>query len=455
VPEPFRDKNTAPRFVVEHNRIPLTERGRTDAKVNDTIKNLAGNSGDVFGLTGRNVSEVDAANHPALRHRHIGLPEVELTPRRLGKLVSLEPFEENAPIVGVLNRGHLEGMRNRQGSNVHSSILFVRPEATAHAGKIVTLMPNSTPLSSSAEAPLVTVLLATYNGARWLDEQLDTILDQEGVAVRVVALDDGSSDETPAILAARAHADSRVTVLESRGNAGGAAPNFYRLIRAIDIPAAGLIAFADQDDHWLPGKLAKHAALVAAGADGVSSDVTAFSETGPDTLIKKSYPQREFDYLLESPGPGCTFLMSNRLVSLARELLDDDSSEASSADFHDWLLYALCRAKGWTWIIDDEPSLRYRQHGNNAMGANVGAASAKRRLALMGSKWHRGEATLLARIALRVASDERRPGLAKIQDLLVTTGPRSRATLARTAGQLRRRPRDRAIIAVLVAFGIW
>jgi rhamnosyltransferase len=307
----------------------------------------------------------------------------------------------------------------------------------------------------STPPPVVTVLLATYNGARWLDEQLDTILDQEGVSVRVVALDDGSSDETPQLLAARAAADLRISVLHSVGNAGGAAANFYRLIRAIDIPSAGLIAFADQDDHWLPGKLAKHAALIAAGADGVSSDVTAFSETGPDTLIKKSYPQREFDYLLESPGPGCTFLMSNRLVGFARELLDDDSSEASSADFHDWLIYALCRAVGWTWIIDDEPSLRYRQHGNNAMGANVGAASAKRRLALMGSKWHRSEAALLCRIALRVAGDEQRPELTKIQELLVKTGPGSRAQLARTANQLRRRPRDRAIIAVLVAFGIW
>ena len=303
--------------------------------------------------------------------------------------------------------------------------------------------------------PVVTVLLATYNGARWLDEQLDTILDQEGVSVRVVALDDGSSDNTPEILARRAAVDPRVTVVESHGNAGGAAPNFYRLIRAVDLDSAGLIAFSDQDDHWLPGKLARHAELIAAGADGVSSDVTAFSETGPETLIKKSYPQREFDYLLESPGPGCTFLMSNRLVALARELLDDEASEASHADFHDWLLYVICRAVGWEWIIDDAPSLRYRQHANNAMGANVGAASATRRLALIGTKWHRREATLVSRIALRIASEDLRPGLSKIHKLLTDQGPTNKVRLALAASQLRRRPRDRAIIALLVALGIW
>ena len=306
-----------------------------------------------------------------------------------------------------------------------------------------------------APLPLVTVLLATHNGAAFLDEQLDTILAQEGVDVRVVALDDASMDATPELLAQRASLDSRITVLPSQGASGGAAPNFYRLIRSVDLDVAGLVAFADQDDVWHPTKLARHASLIAAGADGVSSNVTAFSEHGPRSLIKKDYPQREFDYLLEGPGPGCSFLMSNRLIALAQERLAAADSETSNADFHDWLLYVLCRAKGWRWEIDSVSSMDYRQHDSNVMGANVGAASAQRRLKLISGRWHRNEATLLARIGLEVAPPEKRAELSRMLDLLTNTGPSHRARLARLAGQLRRRPRDRAIIGALVTLGIW
>jgi rhamnosyltransferase len=301
----------------------------------------------------------------------------------------------------------------------------------------------------------VTVLLATHNGARWLDEQLDTILAQQGVDVRVLALDDASTDGTPELLARRADDDARITVLPSQGASGGAAPNFYRLIRALDLDAAGLVAFADQDDVWMLDKLARHAAIIEAGADGVSSNVTAFSADGPRSLIKKDYPQREFDYLLEGPGPGCTFLMSNRLVAIARELLDSPTSDASKADFHDWLLYVLCRSLGWRWEIDAYPSLDYRQHGSNAMGANVGAASARRRLALIGNRWHRSEAALLTRVALEVATPELRPKLERVLTLFERSGPRGRLPLLRLTGSLRRRPRDQAIIGSLVALGIW
>jgi rhamnosyltransferase len=303
--------------------------------------------------------------------------------------------------------------------------------------------------------PQVTVLLATHNGARWLDEQLDTIFGQEGVDVRILALDDASTDSTRELLARRAADDERLTVLPSSSPAGGAAPNFYRLLRALDVENAGLVAFADQDDVWMPDKLARHAALIAAGADGVSSNVTAFSENGPRSLIKKDYPQREFDYLLEGPGPGCTFLMSNRLVAVARRLLDEPASPASQAGFHDWLLYVIARALGWRWEIDAYPSLDYRQHGSNAMGANVGAASASRRLGLIASRWHRREAELLTRVALEVADDSRRASLEKMLVLFERTGPRGRVPLLLLASQLRRRPRDRAIIGTLVAVGIW
>ena len=310
-------------------------------------------------------------------------------------------------------------------------------------------------LMSPTSRPPITVLLATYNGERFLDEQLESILSQEGVDVRVVALDDESTDGTANVLATWAGSDARVTVLASQGKSGGAAPNFYRLIGAIEPSSAGLVAFADQDDVWLPGKLARQAALIAEGADGVSSNVTAFTEAGERRLVKKDFPQRELDFLLEGPGPGCTFLMSERLIELARTQLSQPSSEARAAEFHDWLMYVLCRSRGWRWVIDGQATVDYRQHETNVMGANQGAASARKRLGLIANKWHRSEAALLTRVGLEVAESDIRPRLEEALALFEHRSPAARARLLRLAPELRRRPRDRAIIGSLVALGIW
>ena len=89
------------------------------------------------------------------------------------------------------------------------------------------------------------------------------------------------------------------------------------------------------------------------------------------------------------------------------------------------------------------------------MGANVGAASARRRLGLIANRWHRREAELLTRVALEVADDTLQPSLESMLALFEHTGPSSRVALARQAGELRRRPRDQAIMRTLITVGIW
>ena len=309
------------------------------------------------------------------------------------------------------------------------------------------------PRPRAEHTPKIAVLLATHNGRRWLPEQLESILGQSDVDVRVIAMDDGSTDGTPAWLAEQAAAEPRVTVLADDGTGGSAAANFYRLIATATFAPDELVAFADQDDLWMPGKLARHASLIEAGNDGVSSNVTAFSADGRRSLIRKSFPQREFDYLLESPGPGSTFLVTQRLITLTRSVLAN--GPAASVDYHDWLIYALARAHGWSWHIDEESTVDYRQHDENAMGANVGTRSAFSRLSLIRERWHRGQATLLARIGLAVAADSVRPGLESMLALFEAHGLRARLALASRSGQLRRRPRDRRIIGALISTGIW
>lgn len=303
--------------------------------------------------------------------------------------------------------------------------------------------------------PRVVVLLATHNGVRFLDEQVDSILAQHDVDVRILALDDASTDGTVEWLTSRSAADPRLTVLPSQGRAGSAGANFYRLIRAADPSPDELVSFADQDDIWIPTKLARHARLLREGSfDGVSSNVTSFTSDGRRSLVRKAFPQREFDFLLESPGPGSTFLITPRLLELTRVMLDTEPA-ASEVEYHDSLIYAIGRAHGWGWHIDDVSSVDYRQHDANVMGSNVGVGSALDRLRLIRTHWLRNHSARLTRVAARVSPPERVEEFERILGLLVGSGFRNRLALARLAPRLRRRPRDQRIIRLLITIGVW
>ena len=302
--------------------------------------------------------------------------------------------------------------------------------------------------------PLIAVLLATHDGAAWLDEQLDSILGQQDVDVRVIASDDASSDATAALLAARSATDPRVRVLPPLPASGSAAANFARLFRDADVSGCDYVALSDQDDVWMPDKLARHAALLSGtDLDGVSSEVTAVGADGSRRLVRKAFPQRPYDWVCESPGPGSTFLLTPRLVSLVADVVR--SGLADPVEFNDWLVYAVCRAHGWRWHIDDAATVDYRQHDDNVMGANHGRTAALTRLRLIGSRWHRGQALAIADVALSVVPSGGRPRLERLRGDLAEGGVGHRVALARRASQLRRRRRDRFLLAALLLAGIW
>lgn len=312
-----------------------------------------------------------------------------------------------------------------------------------------------TPSRNPTGVPRIVVLLATHNGLRWLPEQLNSILNQEGVEVRVVALDDESGDGTYEWLQEQATLDERVEVLARQGASGSSAANFYRLVQQVQPREGEYVSFADQDDIWMPRKLARHAFLITdRGVDGVSSNVTSFTPGGKRSLIRKAFPQRRFDYLFESPGPGSSFLITPKLAALTARVITEEKA-ARGVEFHDSLIYAIARGAGLLWQIDDVSSLDYRQHSNNVMGANVGARSAFSRLKMIRQHWLRNHAVYLTTVALSVAPDEEKPELTRILGLLKGRGARNRLTLARMTGQMRRRPRDQRIIALLISIGVW
>lgn len=315
---------------------------------------------------------------------------------------------------------------------------------------------------TSPQLPRVLVLLATHNGAAFLREQLESVLAQDGVEVHVLISDDGSTDATPKLIGDFVGADARVRALPP-GRFGSAAANFARLIQDADLEEYDAVALCDQDDRWTPWKLARHAAIlfdaeaIAAGepVSAVSSNVVAFDEQGLERIIVKDQPQRLADYAFESGGPGSTYLLGRPAFRLVQQELRRPDGAAARARAHDWLIYALVRASGGRWVIDHEPSVEYRQHDANVLGANEGATQHWRRLRKIIDGSYRQDVSTVVAAAEAVAVGPHRRRLASLRALTARRDPLSRLRLARRAGHFRRRRRDQLVLTVTLLFGLW
>ena len=247
--------------------------------------------------------------------------------------------------------------------------------------------------------PSCTVLLATFNGGRWLPEQLGSLISQQGVDVRIVVSDDHSTDNTIDLLRV-CSAKLAVNILPHQSERFGSANrNFLRLFRDADIGDSDYVALADQDDIWYAGKLERAIfRLRRDGASAYSSDFEAFWPDGRTRIVKKSQAQKQYDYLFGSPGPGCTFVFSRALFLELRAWVMVNSSVLSRLWVHDWILYAYTRARGHRWLIDDVPTMRYRQHSSNEIGVNFGIKAVWRRLAVVKEGRYRHNIVIIAEL---------------------------------------------------------
>jgi len=221
--------------------------------------------------------------------------------------------------------------------------------------------------------PSFAILLAAYNGVEWLQEQLDSILCQNKVKVHIYISVDQSIDGTEYFVDQFSAADTRITILPHGRKFGGAVSNFFRLIDDVSFDDFDYVSFSDQDDIWLSDKLSRASyKLKETGADGYSSNVNAFWPSGRQVLINKAQPQKEWDFLFESGGPGCTYVMTAKLARAIQLYIHEYKTEVKEVWLHDWFCYSFARSKGFKWIIDDYPSLLYRQHSGNQVGVNHG-----------------------------------------------------------------------------------
>ncbi len=285
------------------------------------------------------------------------------------------------------------------------------------------------------------VCLAAFNGAPWLPEQIDSILSQAGVVVKVFVSIDKSTDGTQEFFEHIAQSEDNIVLLSCGERFGGAARNFFRLIKDVDFQQFDYVAFADQDDIWLPNKLLRaHEVLSSTRSDAYSSNVIAFWPDGRKALIEKSQPQVQWDFFFEAAGPGCTYVMRKELACAVQDVVRSRWDEVQEVGLHDWFAYAFARANGYRWVIDDVPGMLYRQHENNQVGVNTGWRAFVHRADKVLSGWGLAQSALIARLV----------GLSDDPFFLRWSGG-SRLSLfylALHAGQCRRRVRDKFVFGL-------
>lgn len=279
----------------------------------------------------------------------------------------------------------------------------------------------------------VHILMGAYNGAPHLPDQLRSIAAQTHVDWSLTCSDDSSDNgSTRAVIEAfGASVPQAVTVVS--GPEQGFSANFMQMIR--DLPeVAETVALADQDDRWLPDKLSRaQAALAAAAAEVPTLYCAQVLYWWPDRDVTRQGPARPRppgfeNALIENIAQGNTIALNPAAAALARRA----SARTGAVFAHDWWLYLLVLGAGGRVIFDPEPALFYRQHGDNAIGAGQGIAAqiGRKRAVLKGA--------YAARIDSNIAA------LRAVDDLLT---PQARATLERFA-----RARKQSLIRRISAF---
>jgi len=221
----------------------------------------------------------------------------------------------------------------------------------------------------------INVLLAAYNGENFIEQQIQSILNQTQKPNKIFINIDLSVDKTVSIVKDYVKKFSEIEILSSNKRFGSAAANFIHLISSADLSNFDYIALADQDDLWNEDKLEKAIQKLERGYDGYSSNVEAFWANGKRKVLVKNQPQKNFDHLFESAGPGCTFVINKKLAINLQTFLKNNQAEVSQMkQYHDWLIYAFARTNHYKWFIDGYAGMQYRQHQLNDFGAHVGFA---------------------------------------------------------------------------------
>lgn len=218
----------------------------------------------------------------------------------------------------------------------------------------------------------ILILLSTYNGEKYLAQQLESIISQTFTDWTLLIRDDGSSDKTLSIIKNYIAKDPRIILsVDNYGNLG-VKKSFSTLLHAATNRTEPYIFFSDQDDVWLPEKLASQFNLLTTESNAIPtlihSDLCLVDRNL--NVLFPSFLQYE-KLQRNTSSPLNTLLINNYVtgctVGINRALLNLAYPIPETTFMHDWWC-ALCAAAIGKIIFDPKITILYRQHGNNVIG---------------------------------------------------------------------------------------
>lgn len=242
---------------------------------------------------------------------------------------------------------------------------------------------------------MIDILLATYNGEKFLREQLDSLLSQSVQDFRVLIRDDGSADGTAEIIEEYCALHPRkIYRVHSICFSRSAKSNFGELMKAAD---GDYIMFCDQDDLWLPDKISVTLNAMTSAEKLYGNRTPILVHTDLEIVGRKleplypSFTRYENlrtdglslkNLLAQNSVTGCTVMFNRALLKLCRSVPEE-------ALMHDHWLALLASAVGEIVYVD-KPTVKYRQHGGNAVGAQRFGKKSDFRTSLK-SSYHQAE----------------------------------------------------------------
>lgn len=214
----------------------------------------------------------------------------------------------------------------------------------------------------------ILILCSVYNGEKYLNQQINSILHQQGVITYLIIRDDGSSDNSLKLLnELYIENPNRIRIIAGKNL--GCSKSFYTLLlEATKETKFSYVAFADQDDVWMKDKLVRAVEkLRLYGSDSISLYSSNLLVVDKNlNVLGKMWPERTNysigNSLIESYAAGCTVVFTNGLLRFFLQHLP------GSFQYHDKWLFHSCLLFG-NLIYDENAYILYRQHGNNVEGA--------------------------------------------------------------------------------------
>lgn len=206
------------------------------------------------------------------------------------------------------------------------------------------------------------ILMATFNGEKFLKQQMQSILDQSYSKFDLYVNDDGSRDKTLDIIKSFSIKDNRVHVLNIKDNNNGQLYNFDKLMRYVNNMEYEYIMFSDQDDIWYKDKILETLRFMKSKENGPTLVYTNYNENNISGSIKNKYdnffPTEEHSILLfQNWIMGCTVMINNKLLKYS-------GSIPPEADNHDNWVMLLALTYGNIFYLDHVTML-HRLHNDN------------------------------------------------------------------------------------------